>query len=252
VFFDFEPTGGSVKRKRLELADASNILTAGERRAIDEFFIDPLSGPNEHAMLQILKKVEVAYTTGLITRGIKMEPTIQKQLVIAACCVAANVGLGKLSNLVSLPFSMDTIGTILGAAMLPWPVLIVTAILSSILEAIAIQPPFIYFVGTQIAIAIAARLLLFAGLFDSLARSVFAGLIIGIISAIVSAPVIAFVFGGIAVPSVSAVNALFLASGHSLWASVVSGSLIVESIDKMAAGAIVWLVLIRLAPDLRQ
>ena len=68
---------------------------------------------------------------------------------------------------------------------------------------------------------------------------------LGIISALFSAPVIAVVFGGIAVPSVSAVDAVLLASSHSLWISLISGSLLVESIDKIAAGVIAWLVLRR-------
>jgi hypothetical protein len=63
--------------------------------------------------------------------------------------------------------------------------------------------------------------------------------------------VTAIVFGGVATPSISAVNAVFLATGQSLWKSVLQGSLIVESIDKIVAGIIVWLTLRRL-PQLKQ
>ena len=36
-----------------------------------------------------------------------------RQLTLTAVCLALNVGLGKISNLLSLPFTMDTIGTML-------------------------------------------------------------------------------------------------------------------------------------------
>jgi hypothetical protein len=57
--------------------------------------------------------------------------------------------------------------------------------------------------------------------------------------------VTAVVFGGIAVPSITALNAVFIASGISLWKAVISGALIVESIDKMTAGIFAWFILRR-------
>jgi energy-coupling factor transport system substrate-specific component len=146
---------------------------------------------------------------------------------------------------------MDTIGTILGAAILPWPYLLCVAALSSIVASVVITPAFIFYIGTQIAIALIALALLTLGMFKSLPRAALAGFIIGICSAIVSAPVTVVVFGGIAVPSISALNAVFLASGQSLWASVLSGSMIVESIDKMVAGIIAWYALRRLPSGMR-
>lgn len=183
--------------------------------------------------------------------GEYMNPSIQRYFVMSAICVALNVGLGKVSNLLSLPFTMDTVGTVLGAAILPWPFLLLAAALSSIVASVLIQPAFMFFTGTQIAIAIVARLLLSVGMFKTLPKAALAGFLIGVCSAIVSAPVIAIVFGGIAVPSISALNAVFLASGHSLWVSVLSGSLIVESIDKIAAGVIAWYAVRRLPSDMK-
>lgn len=166
--------------------------------------------------------------------------------MVSAICIALNVALGKVSNLLALPFTMDTIGTILGATVLPWRFLLLVAALSSVVASAVINPAFIFYIGTQIAIGCAAVGLVSAGMFKSLSRSALAGLLIGICSAIVSAPVTAILFGGVAVPSISALNAVFLASGHSLWVSVFSGSLIVESIDKMVAGVIAWYAVRRL------
>lgn len=171
---------------------------------------------------------------------------VQQKLIVVVLCVAANVALGKLSNVMALPFTMDTIGTIVGATILPLPLAIAVGVTSSLAASVVINPVFIYFTGTQIVIALVAFFLAKKNLFSSIGLSLFAGLLIGVASAIVSAPVIALVFGGVSVPSISAVNALLLASGKGLWESVIAGSLIVESIDKIFAGFVSYLIIRRL------
>ena len=178
-----------------------------------------------------------------------MEPKRQKQFIYVALCIALNVGLGKISNLLALPFTMDTIGTILAAAILPLPLVLSVGALSSIIASFVIHPAFLFYLGTQVAIGIVAILLVKIGMFNTALKAGISGLLIGITSAVVSAPVTVIVFGGVAVPSISALNALFLASGKSLWASVLSGSLIVESIDKVAAGVISWFAIKRIPKE---
>ena len=167
-------------------------------------------------------------------------------LVITAICIALNVGLGKVSNLLGLPLAMDTVGTILSAVLVPWPFTLLVAILSSLAASLVIHPAFLFYIGTQLTIAVLALLFVRAGLFHSWMKAIFAGLVIGIASAVVSAPVTAVVFGGIATPSITALNAVFLAAGESLWKSVLQGALIVESIDKVIAGILVFLAIKRL------
>lgn len=171
---------------------------------------------------------------------------VTQQTIIAAICIALNVGLGKVSNLMGLPFTMDTVGTILAAALLRWWVVLAVAIASSLIASLVIHPAFLFYVGTQIVIAIVSLALFRLGMFSTFVKSALAGLIIGISSAVASAPVTAVVFGGVAVPSITALNAVFLASGASLWQSVIQGALIVESLDKIAAGIVVFFLLTRI------
>lgn len=175
-----------------------------------------------------------------------------QRIIVAAICVALNVGLGKVSNLLALPVTMDTIGTILGAALLPWPLAILVGAISSVIASVVIHPAFLFYAGTQVAIAITAIVLFRLGVFRNVVTGALGGLAIGIVSAVVSAPVTAMVFGGVSVPSLTALNALFLASGKSLWESVLRGALIVESLDKVAAGIVVSLILHRLPDDVRK
>ncbi len=181
-----------------------------------------------------------------------MEAQLQKNIILCGICIALNVGLGKVSSLLALPFTMDTVGTILAATLLPWPFVLIAGGASSLIAAVVINPVFAYFIGTQLVIAVVAIVLVRARMFSGLWRALIAGLIIGVSSAIASAPVIVIVFGGIAVPSISALNAVFLASGESLWTSVISGSLIVESIDKIFAALISWQALKRIQPTLNK
>lgn len=173
-------------------------------------------------------------------------------VTLAATCLALNVGLAKVSNLLLLPFTFDTIGTILAAALLRWPMALLVAVLSSVVGSLIIHPAFVYYAGTQVVICFVAIVAMRYGLFERAWKSLLAGLGIGVASAIVSAPVTAIVFGGVAVPSISALNAVFLASGKSLWESVITGSLIVESIDKTVAGIVTYLVLKRLPARVRE
>jgi energy-coupling factor transport system substrate-specific component len=169
-----------------------------------------------------------------------------KVLIYCTICLSLNVGLGKISNILGLPFTMDSIGTIFGASILPWYYVLLISGLTSLIASAIINPFFIYYIGTQIVIAITSVILVKLSFFKSLHKSIFAGLIIGIVSAIVSAPVTALVFGGVSVPSITAINILLLTSGKNLWESVICGSLIVESIDKVVAGIFVYLSLKRL------
>jgi energy-coupling factor transport system substrate-specific component len=167
-------------------------------------------------------------------------------VTFTAVCIALNVGLGKIANILSLPFSMDTVGTVLSVSLLPWYGVLLVAGLSSVVASVMINPVFIYYIGTQLAIGLVAILLVRVNGFSTYLKSILSGLLIGIVSAVVSTPVTAIIFGGVTVPGVTALNVLFLASGKSLWESVIKGALIVESLDKMAAGIFVHMLLKRI------
>jgi energy-coupling factor transport system substrate-specific component len=174
------------------------------------------------------------------------------RFMFAGVCIALNVSLAKVANLLALPVTMDAIGTIVAAALLPWPFLLMVAIASSLVAALVIHPAFALYVGTQICMAVAAKLLVRYGGFRTMGLAALSGFGIGIVSAVVSAPVTALVFGGVSVPSLTALNALFLASGSTLWASVIKGSLIVESLDKVFAGIVAWQILRRVRAVTRE
>jgi energy-coupling factor transport system substrate-specific component len=168
--------------------------------------------------------------------------------VLSAVCVALNIGLNKIAVVLALPVFMDTIGTILSAALVPLPFAVLVGVVSNLIGGVITHPAIPFYIGTQAVIALMAVFAFRRGWFHRLPSALLVGLIIGIVSAIVSAPITVIVFGGITAPGATAINAVLMAAGQNIWTAVLSGTLIISSVDKVIAAGIVWLLLQRL-PD---
>lgn len=167
-------------------------------------------------------------------------------IFISASCLALNLTLGKIAAMLSLPVYLDTVGTILGAALLPPFYAVAMAVMTSLLAGILINPYFVAFAGTQFALALTAIGLFRMQGFRSWHSALLAGVALALVSVTMSVPVSVLLFGGVSLSGTTAINALFLATGQGLWRSVINGSLIVETLDKSASALLAWLVLHRL------
>jgi energy-coupling factor transport system substrate-specific component len=177
--------------------------------------------------------------------------TLMRSAVMAAACIALNLSLGKVANLLQLPLYLDSIGTVLSAALVPPIFSVSVGALSSLANGVLIQPAYFFFIGTQISIAVVAILAFRRGWFATLPRALATGFLIALVAAAVSAPVVVIAFGGVTAPGVTAINAILLAAGKGLWTSVLTGAFFIESLDKMVSGGLVWLILQRLPERLR-
>ena len=65
-----------------------------------------------------------------------------------------------------------------------------------------------------------------------------------------SAPVTVLMFGGVTLGGTTAINAVLMAAGQNIWKSVLGGSLVIESLDKVAACMIASIVFRRLPRSL--
>jgi energy-coupling factor transport system substrate-specific component len=173
----------------------------------------------------------------------------QTTLTIASL-IALNLVMSKVAATLQLPIYMDTVGTIVGAALLPWWAVLLVGALTSILAGFVVHPAFFYYVGTQVTIAAVAVIAYRLGAFNRLWSAIPAGFLIACCAALVSAPVTVLVFGGVTLGGTTAINAVLMAAGQSVWKSVLGGSLVIESIDKIAASAIAFVVLRRLPATL--
>jgi energy-coupling factor transport system substrate-specific component len=184
-------------------------------------------------------------------------------VAIAALCVALNVALGTLVNLIKLPIYLDAIGTIaiaLLAGALGFRGFILAATVGAAsfgISGILNNPVLFWFIPTQIAIAAfsfyVARPLL-SGFISNEPLTVrtsililIIGVLLGVVAGTVSAPIIAYVFGGITGAGSSFVVALLVKSGNTLFNSVLLSGLASEPIDKTLQ-LIVALALVRMTP----
>ena len=169
-------------------------------------------------------------------------------IAVASACVALNVGLGAVVFFFKLPIYADAIGTLtfaLIAGGMGWRGCMLAALIgaiSFILTGLLINPAAVWFIPTQVAIAVygfyVARPLLRpqgreAGAGPKrFALAIVIGIGLGVVAGIVSAPIIALVFGGITGSGASFLVAILLKSGEGLYRSVLASGIASEPIDK--------------------
>lgn len=175
-----------------------------------------------------------------------------KDIFIAAGCVALNLSLAKVAALLSLPVYLDTIGTIIGAAVLPWQWALAVGGSTSILGAFLINPYWAAYIGTQLTIAGVAILCARIQFLATWWKALISGMLIAVSAVIVSAPITVILFGGVTLSGTTAINAVLLAAGNNIWKSVIGGSFVIESIDKPAAALVAWLTLRRLPENFKK
>ena len=172
-----------------------------------------------------------------------------RQILLTTGAIALNLTLAKIAALLSLPVYLDSVGTIISVALLPWYLSITIALGTSFLGAIVIDPGVAFYSGTQLTIAIVAIFCFRADLFSSWQVSLLSGMIIALSAVLVSAPVTVLVFGGTTWSETTALTSILLSSGKNLWQSVLQGSIFIESIDKIIASLSAWLVLRTLSAE---
>lgn len=156
------------------------------------------------------------------------------QLAITAACVALNLAVGTIANLLSLPLSLDTIGSLTGAALLPPALAIAVGALTAVLGWAVISPVYPYYIGTQISVVIAALVVMRLIGFDRLWKAIILGASVAVVAAVASAPVTVWVFGGVSN------NAVPIAAGQSIRSAVTMSGLLFEFADKLVVALIAW------------
>lgn len=155
------------------------------------------------------------------------------QIVFMAFCASLNVGVGAIVGLVKLPIYLDSIGTIVAAALGGWLYGAIVGLLALIAASIIIAPTAWAYGCTAIAIALVSSLLIRYKFLRSLPMTIFGGLVIGICAALVSSPITTYLYGGVSLVGSDAVTAFLKAMGNSLMESVILGGLATDPVDKL-------------------
>jgi energy-coupling factor transport system substrate-specific component len=167
-----------------------------------------------------------------------------RDLVLIRLGVAVNLVIGQIVAALLLPIYLDSVGTILVAALVGPRAAIAAGLVSQILSAV-ISGNFSWlpFALVQMVIALYAWAAARLGLFRRVATAVPAGLGLGFVAASCSAPISYFVFGGVTAGGVTMVTTVLRALGAPLSVAVASASFATDLLDKAIACALVSAVL---------
>ena len=132
---------------------------------------------------------------------------------------------------------LDTIGTIFTAIIAgPW-VGAVTGMLTNIVTGI-LNPVNFWFIYVNVIAGLVTGFLARAGWFAVWWKGLIATIIMALVSTVASAPAVVYVFGGVTGSGTSLLTAVLMASGQSIWASVLSVEIIWTTLDRIIS----WLV----------
>lgn len=164
-------------------------------------------------------------------------------LTFIPLAIAINVGLGAIVKVLNLPIYMDSIGTIIATLLLGWKRGAIVGVLGFVITSIFINPFAIYFIGTQIIIALVVDFFAKRAWFYNIWKVALSGIGLGIITAIVSAPVIILVFQGATGNGAALVTSFFAKMGNQIVNSVFLSGFSIEPIDKAIQSSIAFFVL---------
>ncbi|HEU4700346.1 MAG TPA: hypothetical protein VFS40_14275 [Gemmatimonadales bacterium] len=166
-------------------------------------------------------------------------------LVLIPTAVALNLAVGQLVAALGLPVYLDTIGTLLAAALAgPWAG-VVTGVVSQVVAGLG-NYMWLAFTPIQVLIALCAALIAWRRGFASAPLALGWGAIVGLLAGAASALINYVFFKGVTATGVTAVTTLLRGIGFTLPQAVVLASLLTDVLDKALAFLLVALTLLAL------
>ena len=154
--------------------------------------------------------------------------------VLIPVAIAINVVIGQIVLVLRLPVFLDSIGTVLVAAVAgPWAGAL-TGLLSNIIWGLLIDPNALPWFPVALMIGFVAGWCAIAGLFKSWWKVMITGFLVAITAALISTPIAVYLYGGITASGSSFITAFLLQTGRDLVPAVLSTNFLVEPFDKIA------------------
>lgn len=167
-------------------------------------------------------------------------------LALIPRAVALNLAIGAIVSALKLPVYLDSIGTVLVAALAgPWAA-ILTGVTSNIVLGMLSSPVFLAFIPVTVVIGATAGIAARVRAFHRMPRALVAGIIIGLIAGATSVPIVLALFGGVTAGGTGLITIALRALRLPLESAAFIASMSVDVLDKMLSCAIVAVVLTRL------
>ncbi|MEX3505374.1 ECF transporter S component [Corynebacterium sp. LK2510] len=154
-----------------------------------------------------------------------------------------NSVIGQVAGSVGIPLYLDSIGTVLIAALAGPVAGLATGALNNVVWGLVTPAALPFAAGAALIGYLAGVFIHKFDAFRSIVRVVLFGAILGLVGGIVAAPVAAFVYGGTAGVGTGAVVSLFREMGASLVQSVTFQSFISDPLDKIIVMLVVFFAL---------
>ncbi len=165
-------------------------------------------------------------------------------LAVVPIAVGINLTLGKIAATLAIPVFLDTVGTVLVAALTGLVPALVTGVVSQVTFTIVDgRIMWLFFLPVQLFVAAYAALAARRGAFRHGGIAVLAGLGLGILAATMAWPIALFVFGGVTAGGVTVITTVLTGSGVPLGWSVYAASLTADIADKIVTFVLVLVVL---------
>lgn len=154
--------------------------------------------------------------------------------VLIPVAIAINIVIGQIVFVLRLPVFLDSIGTVLVAAVAgPWAGAL-TGTLSNIIRGLLINPNSLLWFPVALMIGFVAGWCSVVGLFKSWWKVMITGFLVAITVALASTPIAVYLYGGITASGSSFITAFLLQTGRDLVPAVLSTNFLVEPFDKIA------------------
>ena len=163
--------------------------------------------------------------------------------VLIPIAIGINIAVGQIVLVLKLPVFLDSIGTVMVAALCgPWAGAL-TGALSNIIWGVAIDPGALPWWPVAAMIGYMAGRMAQWGFFKSWWKVVVTGFVVALTAAIVSTPIAVYLFGGITASGSSFITAYLLQTGQGIWSAVVSTSFLTEPVDKITTAMIAFAII---------
>ena len=156
--------------------------------------------------------------------------------------IAINIAMGQLVALLRLPVYLDSIGTMLVAAICgPWAGAL-TGALSNTVWGIAINPDALPWWPVAFLIGLVTGYCAKGGLFKSWWKVVVTGFLVALTAALSSVPISLIIYGGITTGGTGLLTAFLVESGRGMVQAVFASSFLVEPVDKITTAMLAFAI----------
>ena len=175
-----------------------------------------------------------------------MKNNYSRIMMFSVVCIAINIVFGTLVGILKIPLIfMDTMGTILTAAIYGpvWGAAV--GLLTNIIIGITTNPVDIPFALVNMSIGIVVGLISKKVGFG-FKTSIVTGLILAVVAPLIGTPIAVWIYGGLTGGSTDFIFAWLRASGNSIFTSAFVPRIVGNLVDKVASCIVAFVIITRL------